>query len=166
MKKILTVFIGVGLFFVSIELSLAEKLADVDLSLKLASSKSLRQLAPEVREVWIYEILERSEMKVPLNYKKRKPDLILSDSVIPHFINALEAIESRPRNYPGERKIKTRFAHLAIFIFIGKNPATLPAYLWIDVFLDGRAYVEYYSGRDSVGRFNPILLDFISERLP
>lgn len=139
-----------GICIIIISSVLADVNIDPDLSLKLASTKTLEELAPKIREVWVYSLSKGTEMKSPLDYSSRSPEVVFKDDGVTEFIQALTISANRFMHSDATRDS----LHFAIFVFFDKSISTIPAYLWCDVFVDGRSYVNYYSGGDSVGRYN------------
>lgn len=133
---------------------------DVDLSARLASSGSRAQVVPHIKELWIYLVPRGVDPRSPVDFSKVKPNVVLTNQEVKKFIALLESSGER-----GEKLDKKKVAphSYGCYVFCQPEYAAHPAYLWCDIFADGRAYVSIYTGRDSAGMFNRKLGAFIED---
>ena len=135
---------------------------DVDLSVRLASSKSRAQVAPHIKEIWIYLVPRGVDPRSPIDFLKVKPNVILAGSEVEKFIALLEGSGDRGTVLDEKKVVPHSYG---CFVFCQPAYAARPAYLWCDIFADGRAYMSIFTGRGSAGMFNRKLGAFIEDRV-
>jgi hypothetical protein len=153
--KILTI---ISFWFVGAAYPFDKPIVDKARSLELASTDSFRKLAPKINAVWIYCIDPPMDLHKPLDYSHALPTAVLKGDEVGGFIRALGTMGDRGRVVVNSRTN----TYYACFVFFDAQTSKLPAYLWCSVFVDGRSYVNCYSGADSVGCYNGNLASFLS----
>jgi len=134
---------------------------DADLSIRLASTKSLMEIAPHVKKVDVYLAPKAIDPRFPVNHFSDRPDIELTGQSQAEFIRLL--------NEPGNRRpahdIAKQDPHTyACYIYFDTAYSTKPAYVWCTFFEDGRIYVNFYTGQDYLGRYNNKLGAFLEQK--
>ncbi len=123
-------------------------------SLEMGNSMSLPEILRQTRGIDLYLIGRSRHPSIPPNYRTEQPQAQLDKEDIELFYKLLGPGSSRER-------FSRQFAKGTIGCIIWKEGETIPAYLYVTNFQDGRWYVNYYSSEDSVGRFNNALGEFV-----